>query len=225
MEDIFNYLKANELNKAFDLLAKVYSQKPNHYSDLVVLINRYNKLKKDVFMGVIAHKDEQVTENKLVYDTVNYLNTFLSPELEKKEPRLEVIQEIILDNPLEEAFIELDYLSSEYPESRYIPLAFASLELRKGLNKMSGSLVNQRFAELYQVLQENNPMTYKTAFCLMLIYKYDYYDAWELPLPVIFTSKYNSYIGSSQLVREFLVKMKLSSKAKKEVKFIYKSMP
>lgn len=97
MEQIFKYLKENELDKAFNLLAKIHDKNPNNYSDLIVLVNRYNKLKKDVFMGVISHNEELIVENKLIYDTTNYLNKFLNAEFEKKEPRLEVVLEIILD--------------------------------------------------------------------------------------------------------------------------------
>ena len=224
MKDIFNYLRENKLEKAFDLLAEMYTQNPNDYSDLVVFMQRYNKLKKDVFMGVISRSEEQLTENKLIYDTVNYLNKFSESNSEQKEPRLEVIKDIILENSLENALIELNQLYSEYSKSNYILLAYASLELRKGLNNIGGLQVNQRFTELFEILKENDPLTYKTTFCLMLIYKLDYYDFWELPLPVDYIFKYNSYIGPSRLIKEFLVKMKISSKAKKEVKFIHKAM-
>jgi len=224
MKEIFNHLRDNELERAFDLLAKMYTRNPDDYSDLVVFMQRYNKLKKDVYMGVISRSEEQLTENKLIYDTVSYLNKFSRPNSEQKEPRLEVIKNIILENSLENAFIELNQLYSEYSKSNFILLAFASLELRKGLNNIGGLQVNQRFTELFEILKENDPLTYKTTFCLMLIYKLDYYDVWELPLPVDYIFKYNSYIGSSRLIREFLVKMKLSSKARKEVKFIHKAM-
>lgn len=224
MKAILELLGERKLDVAFQLLKNAYQANPKKWKDALILLSRYQKISDDSVKGILSYTDQTIVENNLINDTLKYLQQLESGEESVPEPSLHVVGEIVNENSLEQAIEDFRGLQRDFPGSTLVDLAQSALDIRKGLNTVSRDTVDNGFDRLHKILRTNNTEYYKTAFCLMLVYKIEFYESWNIPLPTHFDFTYNTYIGASLLLRDFLVKLKLSPQAKNEIRNVYKNL-
>ncbi|MGH1366739.1 MAG: toll/interleukin-1 receptor domain-containing protein [Calditrichia bacterium] len=142
--------------------------------------------------------------------------------LKSQEYPINKVLNTLRENDIENAEKKLLSIQKDYHECHNIIIGLASIDIKKGLRNLLKTSIDNRVHQLHRILQDLNPETYKTAYCLVIIYKNEFYDVWEVPMPKNTNTKYDNNVRNSPLIKDFLVGMKLSTKSKSEVRKIHK---
>ncbi|MEM9544707.1 MAG: toll/interleukin-1 receptor domain-containing protein [Bacteroidota bacterium] len=158
-------------------------------------------------ISAIAQKESEVIDINS-FDRANILLRLDHWIKDLSEPNLELIVNILKHSKYKN--LETDDLIKRYPNSHLVQLFKYALILKKGINLLTRTISFQAINDLTEILESKETRTYKTAFCLRLIFLEEYYHKWSYTPPELDYYTYELTNNKSPFLNDFFIGLKIS---------------